>query len=124
MSNQAVPVITAPQVGTSMCFNEEKIRALRARLPDRRALAARTEALKAVANPGRLAVLRLVALEECCVCDVAYTLEIPVSTASRHLQRLRRAGVLRARQDGKFVYYTPADGPVVASLLAATEVES
>jgi rhodanese-related sulfurtransferase/DNA-binding transcriptional ArsR family regulator len=43
---------------------------------------------------------------------------LSVANASQHLQRLRRAGLVAARRDGKFVYYRLADDAVL-DLVAA-----
>ena len=55
-----------------------------------------------------LALLSLLALEDCCVCDLAHALQLPTSTVSQHLSRLRAAGLLRSRQEGKYVIYSLA----------------
>ncbi len=102
----------------ALCFHEEKVEKLRESLPEEGCLTSRASALKAVGHPGRLAVLHLVALEECCVCDVAHTLQIPVSTASQHLRRLKAVGLLTSRSDGRFVFYAPAVPERVHALLS------
>jgi DNA-binding transcriptional ArsR family regulator len=60
---------------------------------------------KAMAHPCRLAILYALALEECCVCDLANILRKPVSTISQHLRMLKAAGLVKSRQDGKLVFY-------------------
>jgi DNA-binding transcriptional ArsR family regulator len=90
-----------------VCFNERKIAALRRRLAPAGEIAGLAAAHKAVAHAGRLAVLRLLADEECCVCDVANVLAIPVSTSSQHLKALKGAGLVASRQDGKLVFHAP-----------------
>jgi ArsR family transcriptional regulator len=104
-----------------MCFNEAKVADLRSSLPGLDDTARLAEALKAVGHPGRLAVFQLLAREECCVCDIAHTLEQPVSTVSQHLQRLRRAGLVRSRKQGKWVFYRPTDSAVARLLADARE---
>jgi len=105
------PDITcAPEL---ICFNTAKVASLRDGLPGQDDLDRLAGAFKAVAHPGRLAVLHLVAQEECCVCDLAHTLGLPISTASQHLRRLKQAGLLLSRQDGKLVLYRLADHAMV-----------
>jgi len=89
----------------AMCFHAEKVRDLRRRLSGAATHQRRAEICRVLANPGRLAVLELIALEECCVCDLAHVLEMAVSTASAHLRSLRRAGLADSRQDAKYVFY-------------------
>ena len=92
-----------------ICFNRSKVEHLRAALPAPETLADEAERLKALAHPGRLAVLHVLEDDECCVCDLAHTLRQPVSTASQHLRRLHRAGLVTSRQDGKLVFYALTD---------------
>jgi len=64
------------------------------------------EVYKAVSDETRLKILALLFQHgECCVCDVLEVCGITQSKASRHLQTLRRAGLLQDRRDGTWVYY-------------------
>ena len=78
---------TEHDLGT-YCFNEAKVAHLRDTLPGQDRLTDVARALKAVAHPSRLAILRILDDEEGCVCDIAHTLQMPVSTASQHLKWL------------------------------------
>lgn len=93
----------------TVCFNREKVEGHQAALPLWCDFDTAAAAVKAVAHPGRIATLFLIAREECCVCDVSNVLGIPVSTASQHLQRLKQAGLLTSRTEGKWVIYSIAD---------------
>jgi len=92
-----------------ICFNSEKVNHLRASLPGAADLDRAAAFLKAAGHPGRLSVLWLLSEEECCVCDLAHTLELPISTASQHLRRLRTGGLVRSRKEGKLVFYAIED---------------
>jgi DNA-binding transcriptional ArsR family regulator len=64
--------------------------------------------LAALGSPVRLAILRRVVQgdpEGTVVGELQQRLDIPWSTLSHHLDRLATAGLLRARPDGKFIYY-------------------
>lgn len=87
------------------CFNEKKIAALKKKLPTNEDLEATANRHKAMGHPVRMAILHLLALEECCVCDLANILDQPVSTVSQHLRTLKYAGLLHSRQQGKLVFY-------------------
>ena len=95
-----------------VCFNRKKIATLRKQLPPGQDVAKSSATYKVLGHPGRLAVLTLLAAEECCVCDVANVLRLPLSTASQHLRALRVAGLIRPRQDGKLVFYSLAHDDV------------
>ena len=93
-----------------VCFNGEKIAALRASLPEPAVFQAAAARNKALAHPARLAVLAVLELEECCVCDLASVLSLPLSTLSQHLKTLREAGLVCSRLEGKLVFYSLAPG--------------
>ena len=92
-----------------ICFNKPKVARLRRLVPDAAAMDDSVRLYKALGHPGRLAVLSLLALEECCVCDVAHVLRMPISTASQHLHALKRGGLAQSRREGKLVFYSPAN---------------
>jgi DNA-binding transcriptional ArsR family regulator len=95
-----------------VCFNRKKIASLRKDLPPTGDLDRTSAVYKVLGHPGRLAVLTLLAAEECCVCDVANVLRLPLSTASQHLRALKTVGLIRPRQDGKLVFYSLAGDDV------------
>jgi len=75
-----------------------------------------------LADPTRLRLLNLMAGREVCVCYFVEILGQNQSKISRHLAYLRRAGLVSARREGKWMHYRicePAD-PGAASILAAT----
>jgi ArsR family transcriptional regulator len=75
--------------------------------------------LSAFAEPTRLRLLALVEGGETCVCDLVETLGLPQPTVSRHLAVLRRAGLVRARREGLWMWYSlaPASGRLHQKLL-------
>ena len=67
---------------------------------------------KALADRTRLRLLNLMSCGEVCVCFFVEVLGVSQPKISRHLAYLRRAGVVAARRDGKWMHYrvsTPAD---------------
>src|SRR5579859_261267 len=66
----------------------------------------------------RLELLEQVAQGERSVEILAQRTGLSVANASQHLQRLRRAGLVAARRDGKFVYYQLADDSVLGLIAA------
>lgn len=89
----------------SVCFNAEKIGMLRKKLQPMNSQKEEAGRYKALGHPARLAIVRLLELETCCVCDLANILDMPVSTVSQHLRVLATAGLLESRQQGKLVFY-------------------
>ena len=81
---------------------------------------------RAVAHPLRLEILEQLAQGERSVDVVADRVRVPIANASQHLQHMRRAGLVTARRDGKFVFYCLADDSVLnlmASLRHIAEVQ-
>ena len=109
---------------TKTCFNEEKIKKLRSELSNPKDLSSQAEKYKAMGHPLRLAILQILTKTECCVCDIANILEIPVSTASQHLKTLRYAGLLNFRQEGKWVYYYLDSFSLTQDLLRSQTIQS
>ena len=72
---------------------------------------------KAMAHPNRLELLDQAAQGEQSVETLAEATGLSVGNASQHLQRLRRAGLLRARREGTRVLYSLADESVLALCL-------
>lgn len=64
---------------------------------------------KAVADPSRVRILKLLEGGELCVCQIATVLDLAAATISKHLAQLRAAGLLQQRRDGKWVYYRLAE---------------
>src|SRR5436305_13318310 len=64
--------------------------------------------LAALADRTRLRLLNLMADGEVCVCFFVEILDEPQPKISRHLGLLRRAGLVAARREGKWMHYSIA----------------
>jgi DNA-binding transcriptional ArsR family regulator len=64
---------------------------------------------KAVADPSRVRILKLLESGELCVCQITAVLDLAAATVSKHLAALKTAGLLQQRRDGKWVYYRLAE---------------
>ena len=67
------------------------------------------EIFKALADPTRVRILHALLHAELCVGDLAAVLEMSESAVSHQLRLLRGLRVVRARREGKLVYYAPDD---------------
>jgi len=72
----------------------------------------------ALSNGNRLELLECIAQGPRSVDELATMTRLSVANASKHLQELRRAGLVRARKEGLRVFYELA-GPDVVDLIAA-----
>jgi ArsR family transcriptional regulator len=61
--------------------------------------------LKALADPIRLQVVEALAGGERCVCELTAALDLAQPRLSFHLKVLKEAGLLEARQQGRWTYY-------------------
>lgn len=62
--------------------------------------------LKALGHPLRFSLFELLADGEKCVCDLVEAMDASQPLVSHHLAVLKRAGLVRDRQDATWVYYS------------------
>ncbi|MBE9227667.1 winged helix-turn-helix transcriptional regulator [Phormidium sp. LEGE 05292] len=60
----------------------------------------------ALSDPLRLQIIELLRQRELCVCELCEQLEVSQSKLSFHLKTLKEAGLLRAKQEGRWIYYS------------------
>lgn len=71
---------------------------------------------KALADENRLRMLLALQRGELCVCQITELLGLAVSTVSKHLSILFQAGLVNARKDGRWMYYSlPGKGAPAAA---------
>ncbi|MBA2880928.1 ArsR family transcriptional regulator [Desulfosalsimonas propionicica] len=79
-----------------------------------------TKVMKALSDPSRVRILKMLQRKQMCVCEIQKALGIAQSTASKHLKILEEAGLTTYKKDGLWVNYTLADGsdsPYAATML-------
>jgi DNA-binding transcriptional ArsR family regulator len=64
---------------------------------------------KAISDPTRVRMLKLLEEGELCVCEIMEVLELAQSTASKHLGILKTAGLVESRKEGTWSYYRLAE---------------
>ena len=77
---------------------------------------------KAAAHPHRLELLEQLAQGERSVELLAVRIRVSIANASQHLQHLRRAGLIVARREGKFVFYRLASDAVLDLLVSVRRI--
>jgi len=78
--------------------------------------------MKALSDPNRVKMVKLLQHKEMCVCEIQKALGLAQSTASKHLKILEEAGLITFYKDGLWVNYSLADGsdsPYAANLLGS-----
>lgn len=76
---------------------------------------------KALSDPNRLRIIRLLQEKTLCVCEIRSALQLANSTVSQHLSVLKEAGFIVESKDGKWVHYSINPRPseqMVASVLS------
>lgn len=86
---------------------------------------------KSLDDETRLRILALLLeVDEICVCYLVAVLQLPQSTVSRHLALLKKAGWLKDRREGVWIYYSICKSlasiqqfllPVLRNFLTTTE---
>ena len=73
----------------------------------------KTKFFKALSDPNRLRILKMLQSKSLCVCEIQKILGLATSTVSKHLSILRDAEFIAEEKDGKWVNYkinpTPKD---------------
>src|SRR5262245_52472122 len=89
----------------------------------KRALFAQFAAVaKALAHPRRLELIEQLAQGERSVDVLADRTRLSIANASQHLQQMRRAGLVAARREGKYVFYRLADDAILTLLASLRRV--
>lgn len=91
-----------------------KVEALRPRLIAAGSVAALAETFKVLGDPTRVRILDALSKQELCVCDLAGLLGLTDSAVSHQLRLLRGMRLVKARRDGRMVYYTLDDQHIVS----------
>lgn len=60
---------------------------------------------KALSDPNRLRILKMLGIRELCVCEITEVLQLAPSTVSKHLSILRDADLILDEKVGKWVNY-------------------
>jgi ArsR family transcriptional regulator len=97
----------------STCTPAERITQLKSRIGENgKNLQELEYFFSALGDATRLKMLKIIADEELCACEVMAALELTQPTTSHHLGILERAGLLSSRRDGKWVFYKIASSQV------------
>ncbi|RPF53177.1 ArsR/SmtB family transcription factor [Aquisalibacillus elongatus] len=64
------------------------------------------QVLKLMGDRNRLSILRYVAVDECCVCELVELLDLSQPAISQHLRKLKDAKLINERRKGHWVFYS------------------
>ncbi len=93
------------------CYKADLVERLQNEMPSDVVLQSLARWFGLLADPTRLRMLSALASArtELCVCDVANVVGLSLSATSHQLRKLRDAGAVVARSDGRMVYYQLRD---------------
>lgn len=60
---------------------------------------------KALSDPSRVRIMKMLQNGEVCVCDIQSVLGLAMSTVSNHLSILKESGLIVDRKEGKWSFY-------------------
>lgn len=81
---------------------------------------------KALSDPHRVRILKLLEVQPLCVCEIREILGLAVSTVSTHLSVLKEAGLVFARKEHKWVGYhlnRATRNPIIRAMIVYLERE-
>jgi len=77
---------------------------------------------KAIADPTRLKILKLLMGGELCVCEIMIALKKPQSSISHNLSILEDAGLVKERKSGKWCHFRLSDVAIIDMINLARQI--
>lgn len=94
------------------CTHADLLEKVRQDMPDEDTLYDLAELFKIFGDSTRIRILYVLFESEVCVCDLAEALQMTQSAISHQLKILKQSKLVKARRDGKQVFYSLADDHV------------
>ena len=86
-------------------IHEDKVRIARSGLVDTESAVDLARTFQALADPTRARIISALLETELCVCDLAALLDVSQSAVSHQLKQMRDQRLVKARKEGRIVYY-------------------
>lgn len=97
-------------------IHRDTIRAVKRNMPDPIALYDAADLFKLFSDSTRLGIIWALSESEMCVCDLCALLKMKQSAVSHQLKNLKQSRVVKARRDGKVIYYSLEDDHILRLL--------
>ena len=78
------------------------------------------QVMKALSDPNRVRIVKLLQNKDLCVCELQQLLTIPQPAVSKHMKVLEKAGLVKGSKDGLWVNYAlnyGSSNPYAAAIL-------
>lgn len=95
-----------------LCVHEEIVKKVKQEMPDEEILYDLAELFKVFGDSTRMKILSVLFSSKMCVCDIAQLLNMSQSAISHQLRVLKQAQLVKAKREGKSVFYSLADDHV------------
>ena len=95
----------------SVC-NQKMVNKAAKNLPPQEELNNLGEFFKTLTDPTRLKILYSLGAGELCVCDLSVLAGASISSVSHHLAFLKKMRLVKARRDGRTIYYSLDDNHI------------
>ncbi len=102
-------------------IHQETVFEVRRRMPEPVDLNALADLFKLFSDSTRISILWALSESELCVCDLCALLKMKQPAVSHQLKNLKQARVVKARRDGKVIYYSLDDDHIRLLLNLGTE---
>jgi ArsR family transcriptional regulator, lead/cadmium/zinc/bismuth-responsive transcriptional repressor len=102
-------------------IHQETVHAVRRRMPGQADLDELADLFKLFSDSTRISILWALCESELCVCDLCALLQMKQPAVSHQLKNLKQARVVKARRDGKVIYYSLDDDHIRKLLNLGTE---
>ena len=112
---------TAVELCSFLHVHEDLVEKVMASLPPEDTLNRLADFFKVFADPTRIRILSVLLCSETCVCDIAQLLGMTQPAISHQLRMLKQMDLVRARREGKTVFYSLADGHIASILSQGRE---
>mgnify|MGYP000001414778 FL=1 len=102
----------AVETGITKGIHRKIIRSVNRNMPDPVALYELADLFKLFGDSTRLGILWALSESEMCVCDLCALLKMKQPAVSHQLKNLKQSRIVKARRDGKIVYYSLEDAHI------------
>jgi DNA-binding transcriptional ArsR family regulator len=102
-------------------IHQNTVHAVRRRMPEQADLNELADLFKLFSDSTRISILWALSESELCVCDLCALLKMKQPAVSHQLKNLKQARVVKARRDGKVIYYSLDDDHIRKLLNLGTE---
>ena len=108
-SVQQKPKLSTGETCMTKGIHGEIVKSVKRKMPDPVALYELSDLFKLFGDSTRLGILWALSESEMCVCDLCALLKMKQPAVSHQLKNLKQSRIVKARRDGKIVYYSLED---------------